>query len=178
MNALLRFAFVGLLLAAALPAAAQVTETPVQPVADATAPTIAQVLEQDGRFTTLLDALNHTGLLETLGQDGTYTLFAPTDDAFAQLPDGALTSLDADGLAALLRRHVALDAVTAEQASAMGEVPTASGDVLPVTATDDGAEVGPATVVTADLQASNGVVHVIDAVLMPAAETTADESDM
>lgn len=126
-------------------------------------------LEADGSFTILVEALTQTGLAETLAADGPYTLFAPTDAAFAALPAGTLDGISAEQLADVLRHHLVEGAVLAEQAAALPEATTASGAALALRSEAGTLYVGDATVVRADLEASNGVIHAIDAVLMPTA---------
>ena len=159
-----------LAIALAIPSAAQ------SPDAADTAPTIIDLLEADGRFTTLLGAIDTADLQTTLSAAGPYTLFAPTDSAFAALPEGTLASLDEADLRNVLLMHVVMDAVPASAALATETLPSAwSEHELTVRQDADGAvRVGSATVVDADWAASNGVVHVIDTVLLPPAD---DEMD-
>lgn len=135
-----------------------------------TAPTVAEVLQADGRFTVLLGAAETAGLAETLAEPGPYTVFAPTDEAFAALPEGGLADLSPEELQNVLLHHVVLGAVTGAQAAEAGTAPSAWSDqaLTFATAADGALLVGDATVVEADVAASNGVVHVIDAVLLPA----------
>ncbi len=143
------------------------------------APTVAEVLQADGRFTVLLGAAETAGLAETLAEPGPFTVFAPTDEAFAALPEGALAALSPDDLQNVLLYHVVLGEVTGEQAAAAGTAPSAWSDgALTFAAGDDGSLlVNDATVLEADVAASNGVVHVIDAVLLPAADEAAPTDD-
>ncbi|WP_420456709.1 fasciclin domain-containing protein [Rubrivirga sp.] len=169
-------ALAALAVALSLPAQAQdPTEVPAeQPVAG---PSIVDVLEADGRFATLLGALDTAGLRATLGEPGPYTVFAPTDSAFAALPEGALASLSPEDLQDVLLRHVVLGAAPAAEAVAAGTVSSAWGDQsLSVVAGDDGVvRVDGVAVIDPDLEASNGVVHVIDGVLLPPAEGDVDD---
>ena len=139
-------------------------------------PTLVDLLEADGRFTTLLDAVDTAGLAETLAEPGPYTLFAPTDSAFAALPEGALAALTPEELQSVLLHHVVFGAVTGAEAAEAGTAPSAwSERELAFAAREDGTLlVNGATVVEADLEASNGLLHVIDAVLLPPADDADD----
>jgi transforming growth factor-beta-induced protein len=142
---------------------------------DEAAGTIVDVAVEAGDFTTLVAAVEAAGLVETLSGDGPFTVFAPTDDAFA----AALESLgltaeellaDTETLTAILTYHVVAAELPAADVIAGGdtEVETVNGALLPVTIGDDGSVmVGDANVVATDVMASNGIIHVIDAVLLP-----------
>jgi len=133
--------------------------------------TVVDVAVSNGSFQTLVTALKAAGLVETLQGDGPFTVFAPTDEAFAKLPAGTLESLlepaNREKLTAILTYHVVPGRVTAAQASALDGASTVQGARLPIAKADGGLTVGGAKVVTADVAAGNGVVHVIDAVLLP-----------
>ena len=112
------------------------------------------------------------GLEETLRSPGPFTVFAPTDDAFAALPEGTVEDLlmpeNQDQLVAILTYHVVPGTVmAADAAGSVVELETAQGDFLTVDGTGDGVTVNGANVVTADIEADNGVIHVIDAVIIP-----------
>lgn len=131
-----------------------------------------------GDFTTLVAAVQAAELEDTLRGDGPFTVFAPSDDAFAALPEGTVESLLEDptgDLAGILTYHVVEGAVMAEDVVGMDgqEVTTVNGATFTINVSDDGAvsltdaagnEVG---VVTTDIETSNGVIHVLDGVLMP-----------
>jgi uncharacterized surface protein with fasciclin (FAS1) repeats len=121
-----------------------------------------------GQFTTLVKALKAANLVDALKQKGPYTVFAPTDAAFAKLPAGALDSLikDKDKLAAVLKYHVVSGKVMAAQVKP-GPVKTLQGQTLTISAQDGTVMVDDAKVTKTDIEASNGVIHVIDSVLMP-----------
>ncbi len=124
-----------------------------------------------GNFTTLLTAAKAAGLVEMLKGDGPYTLFAPNDAAFAKLPAGTVESLlkpeNKEKLAGILKYHVVPGKImSADIKGKKMNVKTAEGEDLAVDATD-GVKVDNATVVTADVAASNGVIHIIDTVVMP-----------
>ena len=131
---------------------------------------IVETAREAGSFTTLLAAVDAAGLGETLAEGGPFTVFAPSDEAFAKLPAGTVESLlvDPAKLTDVLTYHVVPGRVSAAEAAMLSSAPTMQGTDLPLAA-NAGVEVGDAHVVTADLQASNGVIHVIDRVLLPAA---------
>ncbi len=154
--------------------AATVEETTTS--ADAMIGTIPEVAAADGRFTTLLAAVEAAGLAETLSGDGPFTVFAPTDDAFAALPDGVLDSLLADPEGALtdvLLHHVVDGAVPAAEVVELDSATTMGGEEVSISVDGESVMVGDATVIVADVQAANGVIHVIDTVLVPSSVTDA-----
>ena len=120
-----------------------------------------------GSFSTLVTAVKAAGLVETLKGKGPFTVFAPTDAAFAKIPKADLDALlkDKAKLTSVLTYHVVPAAVMAKDVKA-GDVPTVNGKSLKV-ATDKGVMVNNAKVTDTDIKASNGVIHVIDTVLMP-----------
>jgi uncharacterized surface protein with fasciclin (FAS1) repeats len=121
-----------------------------------------------GNFTTLIAGLKAAGLVETLSGKGPFTVFAPTDEAFKKLPAGALDALlkDAAKLKAVLSYHVVAKHVDAKDVTS-GEVMTVQGTTLTALVDTAGVHVNGAKVVKADIEATNGVIHVIDAVIMP-----------
>jgi len=124
-----------------------------------------------GDFTTLAAALKAAGLVETLKGAGPFTVFAPTDAAFEKLPAGTVENLlkpeNKAQLTAILTYHVVPGEVTAAQVVTMTEVETVSGKPLEIDASGGTVKVNQATVVTPDVMATNGVIHVVDAVLLP-----------
>ena len=122
-----------------------------------------------GSFTTLAKALEAAGLVETLKGEGPFTVFAPTDEAFAKLPAGTLDALlkDKKKLTAILTYHVVPGEVTSEQVAALTSAKTVNGKELSIATADGKVTVGNATVTQADVPATNGVIHVIDSVLLP-----------
>lgn len=145
-------------------------ETPTTPVATPT--TVVDVAVSDGNFTTLVAALEATGLDETLANtDANFTVFAPTDAAFALLPEGTVEALlaDTETLSNILTYHVIADKVDAATAisSAGSKVTMVNGDSVGLSLDDDNLLVNTVTVTSADIMADNGIIHVIDAVLMP-----------
>ena len=125
----------------------------------------------DDRFETLVAALKAAGLVEALQGEGPFTVFAPTDEAFARLPEGALENLlepeNRDRLAAVLKYHVVSGRVYSDGAASVREASTLQGSALPIEASGARLKIGQATVKIADLDATNGVIHVIDRVLLP-----------
>jgi len=132
---------------------------------------IVDVATEAGDFTTLLAAAEAAGLVETLTGDGPLTVFAPTDAAFAALPEGTVEDLllpeNQEQLASILTYHVVDGAVMSTDLSDGMMATTVEGSDLEVSITDGTVMVGEATVTSADIEASNGVIHVIDTVLMP-----------
>lgn len=130
---------------------------------------IVEIAVESGSFKTLVTALTAAGLVETLSDPGPFTVFAPTDDAFAKIPAETLAAVlaDKDKLTAILTYHVVAGKMMAADVMTMSKAMTVQGSNVMVSATD-GVKINDATVVTADIEASNGVIHVIDTVLMPA----------
>jgi uncharacterized surface protein with fasciclin (FAS1) repeats len=124
-----------------------------------------------GQFNTLAAALKTAGLVDTLKGPGPFTVFAPTDAAFAKLPAGTLENLlkpeNKTKLVAILTYHVVPGDVSAAQAATLTQAKTVNGAILKLSAHDGKVMVNNADVVKADIEASNGVIHVIDAVLLP-----------
>jgi len=122
-----------------------------------------------GSFSTLMKALEAADLVNTLKGAGPFTVFAPTDEAFAKLPQGTLDSLleDIPKLKKVLTYHVAFGDVRAEDLQQIDEAPTVEGSVVAI-ANANGIKVNDLNVVQTDILADNGVIHVIDGVLMPA----------
>ncbi len=122
-----------------------------------------------GSFSTLVTAVKAAGLVETLKGDGPFTVFAPTDAAFAKLPKGTVEALlqDKEKLAAILTYHVVPGKVMAVDVANITSATTANGQALSINAENGAVMVDNATVVQADIQCSNGVIHVIDTVVLP-----------
>jgi uncharacterized surface protein with fasciclin (FAS1) repeats len=134
----------------------------------ASAADIVETAISAGQFKTLVTALQEADLVETLKGDGPFTVFAPTDAAFAKLPAGALDALvkDKTKLAAVLTYHVVPGKVMAAQVKP-GKVKTVQGESLSVSAQGGSVMVDNAKVTKTDISASNGVIHVIDTVILP-----------
>jgi uncharacterized surface protein with fasciclin (FAS1) repeats len=132
------------------------------------APNIVAVAAAAGSFNTLIAALEATDLTAVLEGEGPFTVLAPTDEAFAALPEGALDGLlaEPEKLAEVLKLHVVPGRAEAAAVINLAEVTTVQGQSLAV-ASDDGVSIGGAKVVTPDVAASNGVIHVIDRVILP-----------
>ncbi|MFT5234604.1 MAG: putative surface protein with fasciclin (FAS1) repeats, partial [Candidatus Krumholzibacteriia bacterium] len=120
-------------------------------------------------FTTLVAAVKAAGLEETLTEQGPFTVFAPTDEAFAKLPEGTVENLLAnpEQLKKVLLYHVVAGAVSSEQVVKLKEAKTAEGSKVKIQV-KDGVWLNDAKVVKADIEAKNGLIHVIDTVLIPA----------
>ena len=124
-----------------------------------------------GQFKTLAAALTAADLVGTLKGDGPFTVFAPTDEAFAKLPAGTVENLlkpeNKAKLTAILTYHVVPGAVKAEQVTKLDEAKTVNGAMVKVSADDGKVMINDAKVVMTDIPASNGVIHVIDKVILP-----------
>ncbi|NCO88217.1 MAG: fasciclin domain-containing protein [Rhodobacterales bacterium] len=121
-----------------------------------------------GTFNTLVAAVTAAGLVDTLKGEGPFTVFAPTDDAFAALPEGTVEALlaDPEALAAILTYHVIAGKVMSTDLSEGLTATTVNGADVTITL-EGGAKVNGANITAADIEASNGVIHVIDAVILP-----------
>lgn len=145
------------------------TPTPPAPTPPpAATQNIVEVATAAGSFKTLLTAVEAAGLTATLAGPGPFTVFAPTDEAFAKVPAKDLEALLADkaALTSVLTYHVVSGAVMAKDVTGLTSAKSLQGAELPID-TSNGVKIGGATVVKADIAASNGVIHVIDTVLMP-----------
>lgn len=121
-----------------------------------------------GTFNTLATALTEAGLVETLKGDGPFTVFAPTDDAFAKIPADQLEAIlaDKDKLTSILTYHVVAGKVMAADVAELTSAKTVQGSEV-VISTEGGVKVDNANVIKTDIKASNGVIHVIDSVIIP-----------
>lgn len=130
---------------------------------------IVEVASSAGSFDTLVQAVQAAGLNETLSSEGPFTVFAPTDEAFAALPEGTLDSLlaDEEALRAVLTYHVVSGEYMAADVVGMDSVTTEQGEDINITVNDGQVMVNDANVTQTDIQASNGVIHVIDKVILP-----------
>jgi uncharacterized surface protein with fasciclin (FAS1) repeats len=124
-----------------------------------------------GQFNTLAAALEAADLVGTLKGDGPFTVFAPTDAAFAKLPEGTVESLlkpeNRDQLVAILTYHVVPGEVTAADVVKLSEAKTVNGQDVAITVADSRVRINDANVIKTDIDASNGVIHVIDTVILP-----------
>lgn len=137
---------------------------------------IVETAIEAGSFKTLVAAVTAAGLAETLQGDGPFTVFAPTDEAFAKIPAATLTDLlkpeNKAKLAGILTYHVVAGKVLAADVVKLTSAKTVNGQEVKIDAAD-GVKINNATVTTADVETSNGVIHIIDAVLMPSAAAEA-----
>ena len=134
--------------------------------------TIPRMLESDGRFSTLRAALDSTGLDSLLATDGPYTLFAPPNKAFEALPPGTVAELlseQRDRLASILRRHVVQGRIPTGELSGTRDLITLNADTLSLRRVQKKVSVGEAAIVDGGIEAANGLLHVVDRVLMPPA---------
>ncbi len=164
------------LLATACGAAATAVPQPTAELEPTEAPSMESIVDvavADGRFTTLVGALQSTGLAEALQGDGPFTVFAPTDDAFAALPAGTLESLSTEQLANILRYHVVSGKVIAADAMGLDGQKADTlleGKQVSISVDGDTVRINNAAVIIPDIETSNGVIHVIDQVLLPPAD--------
>ena len=130
--------------------------------------TIVQTAIDAGNFKTLVAAVQAAGLVETLSGTGPFTVFAPTDEAFAKLPAETVDGLlkDKEALTKILTYHVVSGKVMAKDVMSMHEAETLQGEDITIDASN-GVKINNAMVLTPDVECSNGVIHVIDTVLMP-----------
>ena len=129
---------------------------------------IVDIAVENGNFTTLVAAVEAAGLVDTLKGEGPFTVFAPTDEAFAMLPEGTVEALldDTEALTGILTYHVVPGAVMAGDLTEGMTAETVNGRSVTFTL-EGGPQVNGANITMTDIEASNGVIHVIDTVLMP-----------
>jgi uncharacterized surface protein with fasciclin (FAS1) repeats len=132
-------------------------------------PDIVDTAMSAGTFSTLVNAITIAGLDTALKSPGPFTVFAPSDDAFAKLPSGTVESLlqDVSTLRKILEYHVVSGKILASEVVKLSTASTVEGGELQISSSDGRVKVGEAEVVTADVEADNGVIHVIDSVLLP-----------
>ena len=130
---------------------------------------IVHVAEHAGQFKTLLTAAKAAGLVDTLKSEGPFTLFAPTDKAFGKLPEGTLETLLSDQakLKEILLYHVVSGKVMAADVIKLKKAPTANKKTLAVSIKGDTVYIDKSKVTVTDLEAGNGIIHVVDTVLIP-----------
>ncbi len=145
--------------------------TAAKPVVESAELDIVETAAKNGEFKTLVAALQAADLVETLQGKGPFTVFAPTDDAFAKLPNGTVESLlkpeNKAKLAAILTYHVVPGKVMAADAAKLKTAKTVNGEAIAISAQGENVRINNAKVSTADIVCTNGVIHVIDTVLMP-----------
>ncbi|MBN2859130.1 MAG: fasciclin domain-containing protein [Sphaerochaetaceae bacterium] len=136
-------------------------------------PTIVDIASADGRFTTLVAALQASDLVESLQGEGPFTVFAPTDDAFAKLPAGTVEALlgDIPTLADILLYHVVSGEVMASDVVGLSSAEAANGKSIDIRVEDSSVMLNDSKVIITDIKARNGVIHVIDTVLLPPVDT-------
>jgi transforming growth factor-beta-induced protein len=187
MKRLLLFALVAVMaLAACAPAATPAptaVPTPMPMPTNTPAPqTIVDIAVADGRFTTLVAAVQAAGLVETLAGEGPFTVFAPTDEAFAKLPAGTLEELlkpeNKQQLTDILLYHVVAGKVMAADVVNLSEAETALGEKVAIKVEDGKVFINDAQVIITDIEASNGVIHVIDTVILPPSMTAEEPKDI
>ena len=130
-------------------------------------PDIVEIAVSAGSFETLVAAVQAAGLVEALQSPGPFTVFAPNDAAFAQLPPGTVTTLvqNPPQLARILKFHVVAGKYSRADLASIKQLTSLEGSPIPIDCTD-GFEVKNATVVAADIEASNGIIHVLDRVIL------------
>ena len=132
---------------------------------------IVETAVSAGQFNTLAAALDAAELIQTLKGDGPFTVFAPTDEAFAKLPEGTVASLlepqNRDQLVAILTYHVVPGKVMAKDVVKLSEATTVNGSDISIKVMDGKVRINDATVIATDVAASNGVIHVVDTVILP-----------
>lgn len=162
---------VGILLGDKKPGKFKVEIDWIRPYSDKSSGTLVDAVANNKDFKTLGAALRAAGLLDTLKGEGPFTVFAPTDAAFAKLPDGTVEELlkpeNIDRLKAVLTYHVFAGKGSLADALKAETLPTVQGDSIQVAFTDGKVRVNESTLVNADLACSNGLIHVIDSVLLP-----------
>jgi uncharacterized surface protein with fasciclin (FAS1) repeats len=154
-----------LALLVAVPASAQM---PSHDMVEKPQMNIVETAVAAGSFNTLVAAVKAAGLVDVLSGEGPFTVFAPTDEAFAKLPDGTVEALleDTEKLTAILTYHVVAGKVMSSDVAGLTSATTVQGGDLSID-TSYGVKINDAKVVKADVEASNGVIHVIDTVLLP-----------
>lgn len=140
-------------------------------VAHAHSGDIVDIAASNDSFSTLVTAVQAAGLVDVLKGEGPFTVFAPTNEAFAKLPPGTLQTLlnDKEALTRVLTYHVVPGRVMAADVMSLTSAKTVQGQSIQID-TSSGVRINEATVVATDIEASNGVIHVIDTVIVPAAE--------
>ena len=137
--------------------------------ADGPQASIVETAQAAGQFSALLEAVEAAGLTATLQNEGPFTVFAPTDGAFARLPDGAMDDLlqDPEALSEILLYHVVSGEYTQEELRELDSLETVQGGTLELEDTRQGLFIGGSNILTANVRARNGIVHVITEVLIP-----------
>jgi uncharacterized surface protein with fasciclin (FAS1) repeats len=136
-------------------------------------PDIVDTAMSTGTFSTLVTAITVAGLDTALKSPGPFTVFAPSDEAFSKLPSGTVESLleDVSKLRKILEYHVVSGKVTADEVVKLNKATTVAGEDVEINASNGSVKVNDAQVVTPDVVADNGIIHIIDSVLLPASVT-------
>ena len=147
-------------------------DTVLLPLTEEESKTIVDIAVEDGRFTTLVAALQAADLDTVLSEDGPFTVFAPTDDAFAKLPEGTVESLleTIPKLKNILLYHVVSGNVLAADVVSLESAETLLGQNISISVTGDVVKINDSQVIITDIQGTNGTIHVIDTVLLPETE--------
>jgi transforming growth factor-beta-induced protein len=173
MNTHVRLIAVAAMLAVAIPALAYDRAGKAKSYDHKASADIVDTAVAAGSFNTLVAAVQAAGLVDTLKGDGPFTVFAPTDEAFAALPEGTVEALlkpeNRDQLIAVLTYHVVPGKVTAAEVAKLSDAATVNGTRVSISTSYGKVKIDNATVVQADVMASNGVIHVIDQVILPGA---------
>lgn len=173
MKAHVRLIAAATMLALAIPALAYDRAAKAKSYGAKAQPDIVETAVAAGSFNTLVAAVQAAGLVDTLKGDGPFTVFAPTDEAFAALPEGTVEALlkpeNRDQLVAVLTYHVVPGKVTAADVVKLSDAATVNGAHVSISSSYGKVKIDEATVVQADVMASNGVIHVIDRVILPGA---------
>jgi len=129
---------------------------------------LVQTAIDTGKFKTLVKAIQEAGLVDTLSSDGPYTIFAPTDQAFAKLPKGTIENLlnDKEKLTNILTYHIILNKIMAKQVMKIKNAPSVNGKNLSINI-KNGVKIDRANVIKTDIECTNGIIHIIDEVLIP-----------
>ena len=134
-----------------------------------------------GNFKTLVTAIKTADLVDTLKKDGPYTVFAPTDEAFAKLPEGTIESLlkheNKKKLTEILTYHVVPGKVKAKKAAKLESAETVNGSKITINPTNESLMINNSLIIKADIKSSNGIIHVIDSVLIPSSKSTANKTN-
>ncbi len=151
-----------------IPAPQEIAQAPAAETENAVLANIVNTAAEAGQFNTLIEAVKAAGLEETLTGPGPFTVFAPTDEAFSRLPESILKALteDSQALADLLTAHVVPGRVTAADAMGLNSAKSVQGSELAIDSSD-GVSINGAKVISTDIEASNGIIHVIDSVIFP-----------
>jgi uncharacterized surface protein with fasciclin (FAS1) repeats len=130
---------------------------------------LVETASEAGNFKTLLTAAQEAGIAQTLASEGPFTVFAPTDEAFAKLPEGTVENLlkDKEALTKILTYHVLPGKVMSKDVLGVTSAKTLQGQEVSFSTTGNGVMINEANIIQTDIEASNGVIHIIDSVILP-----------